>query len=324
MASSINRTGRASMPSHAQALATSACTPSCVPCGAANCRNCTAPAEPLAAQSPQTSSCHARARDTSPGTQLKLRSSHLPFKRTRRSTVARLAGFVVVVAVRGRRCGAGVGVRRPGRGERHDPAHAHDDARRVSRRCRALRDVVRVQRSKAKKSDRSCRCPASRPRSSAAAAGRCNASSAKSHRRLSPRLRVRLGRSCRRRSQSRCIQQTKIDALDITILKGGGDDGREVGRRSRLPAHAGRARDARLLLAPQPDLHGRALQRERARAARAEHRRRHADHADDPDARTVGAAAHPEPRSRQGEAGRTPTCSSSPTRNRSCSRAGPA
>ena len=38
--------------------------------------------------------------------------------------------------------------------------------------------------------------------------------------------------------------------------------GRQVGDRPRVPAHARRARDARLLRAPQPDLHGRALRRD--------------------------------------------------------------
>ena len=96
------------------------------------------------------------------------------------------------------------------------------------------------------------------------------------------------------------ILQTKIDALDITDPEGRRRRGREVGRRSRLPAHARRARDARLLRPAQPDLHGRALRRDARAAARAEHRRRHADHADDPGEGAVGAAAHPQPRSRQG------------------------
>ena len=57
------------------------------------------------------------------------------------------------------------------------------------------------------------------------------------------------------------ILETKIDALDITILKGGGD---EVGRWAKdngFRPHAGRARGPRLLRHSQPDLHGRQLRR---------------------------------------------------------------
>ena len=66
------------------------------------------------------------------------------------------------------------------------------------------------------------------------------------------------------------ILSTKIDALDITVLQGGGARGRQVGDRARLPALARRARDARLLRAPQPDLHGRAIRRVAREPARPE------------------------------------------------------
>ena len=78
------------------------------------------------------------------------------------------------------------------------------------------------------------------------------------------------------------LQQTQVDALDITILRGGGDAGRQVGDRPRVPAHARRARGARLLLAPLEDLHGRALRRRPRRVARPAVGRRHADHAHHP------------------------------------------
>ena len=58
------------------------------------------------------------------------------------------------------------------------------------------------------------------------------------------------------------LLETKIDALDITVLRGGGDGSRQVGARPRLPAHARRAQGARLLRAAQPDLHGRSLRRQ--------------------------------------------------------------
>ena len=118
----------------------------------------------------------------------------------------------------------------------------------------------RLDRAAARRADR---------RSSAAATGRCSASSARSRRRgrgASPSPR----RPRRRRPGAQVILQTKIDALDITVLKGGGDGGGQVGRRPRLPAHARRARGARLLRRPQPDLHGRALRRVARAAARAD------------------------------------------------------
>ena len=72
-----------------------------------------------------------------------------------------------------------------------------------------------------------------------------------------------------------------------------------MGPRQRLPPHARRARDARLLRPPQPDLHGRPLRRLPRRRARPGRRRRHADHAHDPHRPAVGAAADPEPRPRE-------------------------
>ena len=81
------------------------------------------------------------------------------------------------------------------------PARPHDDARRVPRRRRALRHVASSSPARARRSARSCRCPACRRRSSGAATGRCNASSARCATarrwRSRPRRRGRRGRQGR-------------------------------------------------------------------------------------------------------------------------------
>ena len=98
------------------------------------------------------------------------------------------------------------------------------------------------------------------------------------------------------------LLETKIDALDITILRGGGD---AVGKW---------AIEHGFLLTPDaPEVLDFYSQRSpifmaarfdatRARELGQTVRRRHADHADDPDRRAVGAAAHPRarPRTRRG------------------------
>ena len=48
------------------------------------------------------------------------------------------------------------------------------------------------------------------------------------------------------------LMKVRIDALDITVLRGGSAAGRQVGQRSRLPPPAGRARGARLLRRRSP------------------------------------------------------------------------
>ena len=89
------------------------------------------------------------------------------------------------------------------------------------------------------------------------------------------------------------LLETKIDALDITILKGGGD---EVGKW---------ALDHGFFLTPDApemlDFYAAAARSSWPRASTPlarrdlgqQTRRRHADHAHDPDRRAVGAAAHP-------------------------------
>ena len=91
-------------------------------------------------------------------------------------------------------------------------------------------------------------------------------------------------------------------------------------RRPRLPAHARRARGARLLRAPQPDLHGRALRR--ARAPQRSGRQR----GDGTPIMLTIPTKEPwvplrilEPRARRRPRSSRPTCSCSPTTSRSCS-----
>ena len=91
------------------------------------------------------------------------------------------------------------------------------------------------------------------------------------------------------------ILQVRIDALDITVLRGGAND---VGAWAtdhgfRLPA--GRARNARFLRQPQPDLPGGRVRCRRRTRARAGDRRWDTCPRDDPDRQPVGPAAHPRP-----------------------------
>ena len=120
------------------------------------------------------------------------------------------------------------------------------------------------------------------------------------------------------------ILETEIDALDITVLEGGGD---EVGTW---------ARDNGFLLTPDApemlDFYGHRSQifmAARFDAARAAELGQTAgdgtpDHADDPHRCALGAPADPQPRARGRASSSRPTCSSSPTRSRTSWRAGPA
>ena len=63
------------------------------------------------------------------------------------------------------------------------------------------------------------------------------------------------------------LYNTRIDALDITILRGGGASVGTVGPGARLRAHARRPRGAGVLRGPVADLHGRPLQRRRRQGA---------------------------------------------------------
>ena len=112
-------------------------------------------------------------------------------------------------------------LRRARRRERHHPADPNHHARRLARRHRALRDQLRVQwHRRGGRVDR----PAPRgyrSRSSAAATGPCSDCGARSARR---RSRPRPSRPPDERStRPRCCNRRTVDALDITILRGGGD-----------------------------------------------------------------------------------------------------
>ena len=89
------------------------------------------------------------------------------------------------------------------------------------------------------------------------------------------------------------ILETKIDALDITILKGGGD---EVGRWA-LDNGFFLTPDAPEILdfyaSRSPVFMAARFDASRAADARSAERRRHADHADHPDRPALGAAADP-------------------------------
>ena len=115
--------------------------------------------------------------------------------------------------------------------------------------------------------------------------------------------------------------ETQIDALDITVLKGGGD---EVGAW---------ALDNGFLLSPDapevldfyaersPVFMAARFDAQRAARARSGRRRQHADHGDDPDRRPVGAGAHPRPRPGGGSRGRGGRVPAHRSTSRSCSPA---
>ena len=182
---------------------------------------------------------------------------------------------------------SGRGLRRARRRERHDPADQDDDARRLPRRRRALRDVVRVHRRgrvgrldhpAARRPDRG-RC--------AAATGPCSASPRRSRRPTDGASHAADGADAPR-DERRGDPRDEDRRPRHHRAQGRRRRGRQVGARQRLPAHARRARGARLLRPPQPDLHGRPVRRRPRRRARPDRRRRHADHADDPDRRSRG------------------------------------
>ena len=135
---------------------------------------------------------------------------------------------------------------------------------------------------------------ASRRASRRAATGRSSASSA----RRSPLLRLALagGVGGRRGRGAVELMNVTIDALDITVLKGGAADIGAVGDGPRLPAPAGRARGPRLLRPAEPDLPRRGVRRRRGAGPRPAGRRRHAGPHHDPDEEPVGPAADPRPR----------------------------
>ena len=84
-----------------------------------------------------------------------------------------------------------------------------------------------------------------------------------------PRVgRPRTRRAASRRQGVQVLLETRIDALDITVLKGGGERRRRVGQGARLPAPARRTGGPRLLRRAQPDLPRRGLRRRSRAAAR--------------------------------------------------------
>ena len=102
-------------------------------------------------------------------------------------------------------------------------------------------------------------------------------------------------RAARRRRRGPACEVT-IDALDITVLRGGAD---EVGQWAtdhgfRLPPDAPEVLE--FYAAAQPDLPGRRVRRRRGRRARPERRRRHPRPHHHPDRQPVGPAADPRPR----------------------------
>ena len=88
------------------------------------------------------------------------------------------------------------------------------------------------------------------------------------------------------------LMNVKIDALDITVLKGGAADIGDVGDGPRLPAPARRAGGPRLLRQAQPDLPRRRVRRRRGEGPRPAGRRR--------DARSTSRSRPPTRGSRSG------------------------
>ena len=128
-----------------------------------------------------------------------------------------------------------------------------------------------------------------------AAAPRCARRSRRPRRFATPRRRA----GGRRRVE--VLQQMRIDALDITVLKGGGPDVAHVGagrtasgsRRTRRKCSTSTRSAARSSSPPSSTA--------TPRAARGQQRRRrHARPPHDPDDEPVGAAAHPRPRQAAG------------------------
>ena len=182
---------------------------------------------------------------------------------------------VVACGGRRRRCrrrarGARGGVRRPRGRERVDPAHAHDHARGVPRRRRALRHLVRIHRQgQGSRLDRAAAGRAAEGR----AGRRLDAAAPRARGRAADRVRRSGGGGAQGVGQERGGHPLHQDRrARHHRVEGRRRRGRQVGDRARLPAHTRRARDARLLRRAQPDLHGGALRRVACGAARAEHR----------------------------------------------------
>ena len=174
----------------------------------------------------------------------------------------------------------------------------------VPRRRGALRHGVPVRRRRRGVRVADAAARASRRASRRAATGRSSASSARPSR--VPRL-ARGRRGAAAAGSAEELMKVRIDALDITVLRGGAARGRRVGDGARLPPPARRARGPRLLRRPQPDLPGRRVRRRCGRRARPGGRRRHAGPRHHPDRQPVGPAAHPRPRQDRRRSASRPT-----------------
>ena len=214
-----------------------------------------------------------------------------------------------------RRC-----VRWLGRRERHDQAHAHDDAGRVSRRCRALRHVVRVQREgQGGRLDRAAARRAVEGRS-AAGAGRCSASSARSRRRSREAFATADGRE-RGLARAGAAANPRSTRSTSRSCSGGGS---AVGKW---------ATDHGFLLTPDApamlDFYARRSPIFMAARFDATRARQLGQNTGDgtpimltiPTTRAVGAAAHPLVSGSTRARSCRPTCSCSPTTGRRCSPA---
>ena len=194
-------------------------------------------------------------------------------------------------------------LRRADRPERGRQPAPDDDPRRLPRRRRALRHRLPVRRRRR------------RVRLDHAAAGRPD--ERRQGRRLDapaadPRDRAR-SRPSRSVARGRLaagaeeIMKVKIDALDMTVLRGGAADIGDVGQGPRLPAPARRARGPRLLRRAQPDLPRRRVRRRRGRrsaASRSATGRRSTSRSRPP---TRGSRSGSSPSARPARSGSRPT-----------------
>ena len=210
------------------------------------------------------------------------RRTHARFHRTSVLTLT-AALLVLVPAGSAFACGGLVTV------ERHRQPHAHDDARRVPRRDRALRDRVRV-RGRRRHRGRLDR-PAAR-RSDPGDQGRRLDAAAVGHRDQP----ARPGRARRGGQRGRWREGPPRDADRRARHHGAeGRRGRRghVGPRPRLLPPAGRARGPGVLRGAQPHLHGRQVRRRPRERPGRPAGPGHACPRGHPHAEPVGAAAHP-------------------------------
>jgi len=142
---------------------------------------------------------------------------------------------------------------------------------------RALRHVVRV-RGQGKEVGSIVPLPAVRRKVERRATGRCSGSNAKS--RARQREAFDSVKSAAASTGAEVILQTKIDALDITVLRGGGNAVGKWATSPRVPPDADAPAMLDFYARRSPIFMGRASTRA-CEAAGSEHRRRHADHGDD-------------------------------------------